>query len=210
MPINTNRWNRVRYTLWAPVYDLVGRGFDRQRKESLRILDPRPGESVLIVGAGTGADLQHLPPGIRVVATDLTPAMLARARSRARDGTALAVMDGHQLGVRTASVDAVVLHLILAVVPDPVRCLQEAARVLRPGGRIAVFDKFVRGRRTPPVLRVLNLVTNTLFTDVTRNFEDILRRSGAPLTVERESAALFGGLFRHLLLRKNQGDDGLA
>jgi ubiquinone/menaquinone biosynthesis C-methylase UbiE len=169
----------------------------------LRILDPRPGERVLIVGAGTGADLQHLPPGLRVVATDLTPAMLARARSRVRDGTDLAVMDGHQLGVRTASVDAVVLHLILAVIPDPVRCLQEAARVLRPGGRIAVFDKFVRGRRAPPVLRVLNLVTNTLFTDVTRNFEDILGRSGAPLALERESAALFGGLFRHLLLRKN-------
>jgi hypothetical protein len=50
---------------------------------------------------------------------------------------------------------------------------------------------------------VLNLVTNTLFTDVTRNFEDILGRSGAPLALERESAALFGGLFRHLLLRKN-------
>lgn len=162
MPINTNRWNRVRYTLWAPVYDLVGRGFDRQRKESLRILDPRPGESVLIVGAGTGADLQHIPPGVRVVATDLTLAIVgARTFTRARRHN-LAVMDGHQLGVRTASVDAVVLHLILAVIPDPVRCLQEAARTLRPGGRIAVFDKFVRGRRTPPVLRVLNLVTNLL------------------------------------------------
>ena len=202
MTINTNRWNRLRYTLWAPVYDLVGRRFDRQRRDSLRLLDPRPGERVLIVGAGTGADLQHMPGGVRVVATDLTLAMLSRARPRVREGTSLAAMDGHQLGVRTASFDAVVLHLILAVIPDPVRCLQEAARVLRPGGRMVVFDKFVRGR-PPLVLRVLNLATNTLFTDVTRNFEDILRRSATPLGIEREVPALFGGLFRHLLLRRD-------
>jgi phosphatidylethanolamine/phosphatidyl-N-methylethanolamine N-methyltransferase len=207
--INTNRWNRLRYTLWAPIYDVVGRRFDRQRQESLRILNPLPGERILIVGAGTGADLQHRPPGARVVATDLTLAMLERARPRAREGTYLTVMDGHQLAVRTASFDAVVLHLILAVIPDPVRCLQEAARALRPGGRMVVFDKFVRGR-PPAVLRVLNVATSALFTDVTRSFEDILHRSNAPLTLEQESPALFGGLFRHLLLRKSGLDQGLV
>jgi ubiquinone/menaquinone biosynthesis C-methylase UbiE len=203
VPINTNRWNRLRYTLWAPVYDAVGRVFDAQRRQSLRILDPRPGERILIVGAGTGADLQHLPPGVRVLATDLTPAMLARARPRAGAGTYLAVMDGHGLGVRTASVDAVVLHLILAVIPDPVRCLQEAARVLRPGGRVVVFDKFVRGK-PPAVLRLVNMAMNALFTDITRNFEDILRRSQAPLALERDGPALLGGVFRHLLLRRDE------
>ena len=64
-------------------------------------------------------------------------------------------MDGHSLAVPRAAFDAVVLHLILAVIPDPVRCLREAARALRPGGRVVVFDKFVRGERTPLVLRVL-------------------------------------------------------
>jgi phosphatidylethanolamine/phosphatidyl-N-methylethanolamine N-methyltransferase len=201
--INTNRWNRLRYTLWAPVYDVVGRRFDRQRHDSLRLLDPRPGERVFIVGAGTGADLQHMPAGVRVVATDLTLAMLSRARPRVREGTSLAVMDGHRLGVRTASVDAVVLHLILAVVPDPIRCLQEAARVLRPGGRMVVFDKFIRGRRPPAGLRLLNMATNALFTDITRNFEDLLQRSGASLVVDDDRPAMLGGVFRHLLLRKH-------
>jgi ubiquinone/menaquinone biosynthesis C-methylase UbiE len=110
--------------------------------------------------------------------------------------------DGHALAVRTRAFDAVVLHLILAVIPDPVRCLQEAARSLRPGGRIAVFDKFVRARRPPLVLRVLNPVANLLFTDVTRSFEDILERSGAPLVVDHEEPALLSGLFRHIVLRK--------
>lgn len=200
--INTNRWNKLRYSLWAPVYDLAGRGFDSRRRESLELLDPKPGERVLIVGAGTGADLPFLPPGCAVVATDLTFAMLAQARARQRDGVHLAIMDGHQLAVPAGSFDAVVLHLIVAVIPDPVRCLQEADRVLRPGGRVVVFDKFVRGERAPALLRAVNVVTRALFTEVTRNFEDILSRSGARLAVEQDAPALLGGLFRRILLRK--------
>jgi ubiquinone/menaquinone biosynthesis C-methylase UbiE len=202
MAFNTNRWNRLRYTAWAPIYDWVGRTFDSRRRESLRLLDPRPGERVLLVGAGTGADLPFLPPDCVALATDLTPAMLVRARPRLRDGWALAVMDGHRLGVRAASFDACVLHLILAVMPDPVRCLQEVARALRPGGRVAVFDKFVRGGRPPALLRAVNVVSRVLFTEVTRDFHAILERSGAPLAIEHDAPALLGGLFRHILLRK--------
>lgn len=198
--INTNRWNRFRYTLWAPLYDLIGRRFDGQRQRSLKMLDPKPRDRVLLVGAGTGADLPYLPSGCRVLATDLTPAMLRRARPHVREGVYLAVMDGHLLAAPSAAYDAVVLHLILAVIPDPVSCLQEAARVLRPGGRMVVFDKFVRGPRTPLLLRAANLVTRVLFTEVTRRLEDILERSHAPLVVMRDEPALLGGLFRRVLL----------
>ena len=100
---------------------------DRKRRDSLALLDPRPGERLLIVGAGTGADLPHLPGGCTVLATDLTPAML-RGRARGARGTHLVVMDGHQLAVPDGAFDGVVLHLVLAVIPDPVRCLREAAR----------------------------------------------------------------------------------
>jgi ubiquinone/menaquinone biosynthesis C-methylase UbiE len=202
VPVNTNRWNRVRYTLWAPIYDLVGRRFDASRRESLRRLRPGPGERILIVGAGTGADLPHVPPGVTTVATDLTPAMLSRARPRAGPGVHLAVMDGHRLAVRDGAFDAAVLHLVLAVIPDPALCLREAARALRPGGRIAVFDKFVRTARVPAGLRLLNLVVGPLATDVTRRFEDILARSETRLRVEEDAPALLGGFFRHLVLRK--------
>jgi ubiquinone/menaquinone biosynthesis C-methylase UbiE len=199
--LNTNRWNRLRYTFWAPVYDPMIRVFAQKRRHSLSLLDPRPGERILIVGAGTGADLPCLPAGCTVLATDLTRAMLETARPRTRAGVHLALMDGQQLAVPAASFDAVVLHLILAVIPDPVRCLQETARALRPGGRIVVFDKFVRGGRVPLALRVVNPVARLLFTDMTRDFEDILERSRAPLAVTHDAPALLGGLFRHLLLR---------
>ena len=202
MRVDTNRWNRLRYTFWAPVYDRAARGLERGRRESLALLAPRPGERVLIVGAGTGADLVHLPDGCAVLAADLTPAMLRRARPRVRKGMHLVVADGQRLAVPDGAFDAVVLHLILAVIPDPARCLGEAARALRPGGRVAVFDKFLRTDRPPTWLRISNVVIRVLFTDMTRRFDDILERSGAALETLEDRPALFGGLYRHLLLRK--------
>jgi phosphatidylethanolamine/phosphatidyl-N-methylethanolamine N-methyltransferase len=192
----------LRYSLWAPAYDLVGRRFDRQRRASLELLSLKPGERVLLVGAGTGADLPYLPDGCRAVATDLTFAMLAKARRRLRPGMELAIMDGHQLALPADSFDAVVLHLIVAVIPDPVRCLQEVERVLRLGGRAVVFDKFVKGGKPPLLLRAVNVVSGALFTEVTRNFERILGGSGARLTIEQDLPAMFAGVFRRILLRK--------
>ena len=94
------------------------------------------------------------------------------------------------------------LHLILAVIPDPVQCFQEVARILRPGGRMVVFDKFVRGTAAGAAPAGANLVTGLLFTDVTRNFEDILERSEVPLVVLTDEPALLGGLFRRMLLTR--------
>lgn len=195
-------WNRLRYTLWAPFYDFVAL-FGRQRRRSVALLGLQPGERVLLVGAGTGADLPLIPEGVSVLATDLTPAMLERARPRVRPGIELRVMDGQALDLPGGSFDAVILHLILAVVPDPAACLREAARVLKPGGRIAVFDKFLPdGARPSLPRRLANAFTGALFTDINRRLGDILERSGAPLRIEHDEPAMLGGAFRIVLLRK--------
>ena len=201
MKVNTNAWNRLRYTWWAPLYDRVTAPFDPLRRRSIALLQLRPGERLLLVGAGTGADLPHIPDHARVTATDLTPAMLTRARTR-RAGTSLAVMDGARLAVRDAAFDAVALHLILAVMPDPVGGLREVARVTRPGGRVVVFDKFARSRRAPLALRIANVVTAALFTDVTRHFESLLGDAGTDLRIESDEPVAGGGLFRQILLRR--------
>lgn len=203
MRLNTNAWNRLRYTLWSPVYDQVGRRLGRYRRASLALLRLVPGERVLIVGAGTGGDLPYLPGGTTALATDLTPAMLRRGRPHLTPGRHLAVMDGHALGVPPGAFDAAVLHLILAVIPDPTACLRETARALRPGGRAVVFDKFVKRTPAPLGLRLANLVIGPLFTELTRSFEDVLRRSGAPFEVEHDAPAFFGGLYRYILLRRH-------
>ena len=188
--------------MWSPLYDAVVH-FSRARRASIGALGLAPGARVLLVGAGTGQDLPLLPAGAHAVATDLTPAMLARARPRLRPGDVSVVMDGHQLALRDACVDAVILHLILAVIPDPVRALQEAARVLKPAGRIAVFDKFLPdGAQASAPRRALGAIAAVIATSINRRLGDILAGAGAGLIVERDEPAALGSFFRNVILRK--------
>lgn len=182
--------------MYAPLYDRVVR-FQRPRRRSVGLLELRPGERVLVDGAGTGADLDFIPHGVEVVATDLTPAMVDRIRARAaRLGrhVDVRVMDAQALGFPDDSFDAVILHLIVAVVPDPSRAMREVARVLRPGGRATVFDKFVPEGHSPSALRRgVNLFANALFSDVTRRLGPLL--DGTGLNIEHREPALLGGAF---------------
>ncbi len=107
---------------------------------------------VLDVACGTGAFLRHLRGATDVVAVDLSPGMLARARNRAAGldlpvGTA--VMDAEHLGLPDDSVDTVVSSLSTCTFPDPLAALREMARVLRPGGEILLLE---HGRSRVPWL----------------------------------------------------------
>ena len=137
MPINTNSWNRIRYTLYEPFYDLVAGWFIKQRRRSIALLALKPSEKVLIVGAGTGLDLEFLPRDLFIAANDLTPAMVHQLARRARRlglEVEARVMDGQNLQYGPEIFDVAILHLILAILPDPVRCIQEVERVLKKGG----------------------------------------------------------------------------
>src|SRR5512137_204275 len=79
----TNRWNQFIYRLWAPVYDAtVGHFFLPGRERAMELLNLQPGERVLLVGVGTGADLPLLPAGVTATGIDLSPDMLAKARQK--------------------------------------------------------------------------------------------------------------------------------
>lgn len=203
MRVNTLGWNRVRYTLIAPLYDRVA-GFRPQRRRSIELLAPVPGERVLVAGCGTGADLAFLPPDVEVVATDLTPAMVRRTRRRARAlgrDVDARVMDAQALEFDDASFDAVILHLILAVVPDPLSAIREVARVLRPNGRAAVFDKWVADDREPSLARRAgNVVASVVATELNRKLGPLVRASG--LRLEHREPAGPAGFFSIALLRK--------
>jgi len=196
----TNAWYRVRYSLYAPLYDRITK-FHPERRRSVELLELRPGERLLIIGCGTGADIPFIPPSVEVLATDLTPAMLAQARAHARPGVEFRQMDGMALDLPDASFDAAILHMVLEVIPDPVRCLREAARVLRPGGRLAVFDKFLPdGSPVSPLRRLGLALLDVVFTSTNRRMDDILARSGAPFEIVHDEAAV--GSYRHLVLRR--------
>lgn len=193
-------WNRLRYTFWAPVYDSVAgaAGFGDARRRSIERLQLAPGSRVLVIGAGTGLDLEYLRRDLDVTAIDVTPAMLARLEARAAEAgrhVTTQLMDARRLAFPDAYFDGVVMHLILAVMPDPRRGLAEAVRVLKPGGRIAVFDKFLRDdERASMRRRLLNLVAKPLFSDMNRRLGQLV--AGTPLTVRDDEPVAFGGVYR--------------
>lgn len=194
------------YTLIAPVYDPIVQGvFDRFRRRSLQRLSLQAEQEVLISGIGTGLDIPHLDPVARYVGVDLTPAMLTRARRKAarRPDLRIELMEGDAMNLpfEDERFDAVVLHLILAVVPDSARALREAARVLRPGGRILVFDKFLRPGERAWFKRLINPLIRHLATRTDVVFEELLEDCD-DLHCLRDDPALAGGWFRHIELQK--------
>ena len=104
-----------------------------------------PFHAVLDLGTGTGRMLELLAPlADRTVGIDQSPAMLNLARTRIeREGpkqVQLRQGDLYALPVERDGYDVVILHQVLHYLDDPVRALREAARVLRPGGRLIVID----------------------------------------------------------------------
>ena len=188
------------YRFIAPVYDaFIRRASAGVRATSLARLPANAGARVLIAGIGTGLDAPHLPPGNRYVGLDLTAAMLARVPRR--DDLALVRGDAMRLPFADAAFDFVVLHLIVAVVPQPARCLAEAARVLKPGGRAFVLDKFLRPGERAPLRRALNALSRHVATRLDVVFEDALAAAPA-LAVESDEPMLAGGWFRSIALVK--------
>ena len=127
---------RSSYTRLAPVYDwLIGPALARVRARSLARL-PAAGAHIFLNGIGTGLDLPLLPATHRYTALDLTRAMLDRAQPRRGKLDVQWVQgDSQRLPFRDDSFDHVLLHLILAIVPDSRAALRESARVVRTGGK---------------------------------------------------------------------------
>ena len=202
-PHRQNPLLRLSYSLAAPVYDaLIERPMREARQQSLRALPTDASRHVLISGAGTGLDLPLLPELHHYTALDFNPAMLARARARGKNlNIGFVLSDCMALPFADAQFDHVVLHLIVAVVPEPRRCLSEAARVLKPGGTIVIFDKFLHSGQRAPIRRLFNVFTRRFATRMDVVFEEVL--SAAPeLEVISDAPMLANGWFRGIVLQK--------
>lgn len=203
----TNRWNRVRYRLYAPVYDVSARPLERGRKRAIQRLDPDPEDSILILGAGTGADIEYLPETASVTAVDLTPAMVRRtaARGTEREGDVTAgVADAHSLPFEDDSFDAVLLHLVLSVVPDPAAAVAETDRVLASDGRVSIYDKFSPPDGEPGIARrIANPVARLLFADLNRPLEPMVAETSLGVG---ERDPFLGGLYSVAIARPTTGE----
>lgn len=202
-PYRQNPLLRMSYSLIAPLYDMViERPMREARRRSLAALPTDTPKKVLISGVGTGLDLPQLPTLHHYTALDFNPAMLSRAKVRKEKLDMEFILgDSMDLPFADAQFDYVVLHLIVAVVPEPQKCLSEAARVLKPGGTILLFDKFLHPHQGAPLRRLFNIITRRMATRMDVVFEEVL--CAAPeLKISSDVPLLSGGWFRGILLQK--------
>jgi ArsR family transcriptional regulator len=129
-------WDSIR-SLYVPQQQV--------EEKLLEIIGDQPVRELLDIGTGTGRILEILSPRVtRGVGIDLSNGMLAVARSNI-EGKSMSNIhvrkgDMYQLPLEDASVDLAVLHMVLHYSDDPLEVIREAARVLRPRGRLVVVD----------------------------------------------------------------------
>src|SRR5467141_5408013 len=134
------------YDRWAPIYDLVFGGVFSKGRHAAILATNSIGGRVLEVGVGTGISLPQYAPNLRVFGTDISEAMLRKAKARVADlrlknVEGLAVMDAEKLEFPDDSFDVVMAQYVVTAVPNPEAALDEFARVLRPGGELIILTR---------------------------------------------------------------------
>jgi ubiquinone/menaquinone biosynthesis C-methylase UbiE len=132
------------YERLAPVYDRKWAFYiEATTRETLSRLNLKPRTRILDVGCGTGALLSELArrePSAELVGIDPAPQMLAIARGRVPPAVSLLEGWAEKLPCQDESFDLVVSCNMLHYVREPAAALREMARVLRPGGHLAITD----------------------------------------------------------------------
>jgi len=190
------------YTRWARLYDLVAvhtPGVGLLRTAAVDRLDLQPGDTVVEMGCGSGANLSLLrgrvgPEG-RVIALDMSPGVLSVAKDRVdRAGWAnVHVVRGDATqppagcgagGDEKHDVDCVFASLVVAMFDDPAGVVDDWAALVGSGGRLGLMDL---ARSSQPRARLLNGLFRRF---VTYANPRSVRQSTAPLaTLDRRVAA---------------------
>jgi phosphatidylethanolamine/phosphatidyl-N-methylethanolamine N-methyltransferase len=202
-----NSWNKIIYKGWAPIYDAIFNAgpFSKARDELFKGIHFQPGDKMLFVGVGTGADIDRLPyEDLEITAIDYSEDMLQVARDKYKNSKITFLqMDAQQLDFTDGAFDYVVGSLILSVVPDSKKTFSEMSRVCRKDGLILIFDKFAQpGKGLSIFKKTIRHVIKLLGTDIGVSFEETLQTKNEDFRVISDEGVMFGKMYRRILLRK--------
>ncbi|MBI1368414.1 MAG: methyltransferase domain-containing protein [Planctomycetes bacterium] len=141
-----------KYDVWSKFYDhTFGKLVEQRVMRAIRELRPAPGERVLDMGIGTGMTLEHYPNHVRIVGVDMSAGMLRQAAQkverRGLTNVELVQADALRTPFADASFDHILITHVISVVHDPIGLLHEAARLVKPGGRVVLLNHFQSTRR---------------------------------------------------------------
>ncbi len=159
MPSYTSQTERLQafYEPQAERYDAFRERLLAGRADLIRMLAPAPGEYVVELGAGTGRTIEYMGVALerlrRLELVDLCPALLDRARARiSRMSNVQAIHADATLYRPEEQVDCVYLSYALTMIPNWRSAIDNALRMLRPGGRLGIVDFYVSSSRPMPGL----------------------------------------------------------
>jgi phosphatidylethanolamine/phosphatidyl-N-methylethanolamine N-methyltransferase len=150
------------YDRWGNIYDFFfKRVFHEGRDVGVRMLDLKPGETLLEVGVGTGLSLPLYPRHNKITGIDISSKMLDKAGEKIAEhrltNIDLEVMDAQNMKFPDNSFDCVTACYVVSAAPDPLKVVSEVCRVCKPGGRIVFINHF---KSRNPLLAMFETLIN--------------------------------------------------
>lgn len=177
------KWNNA-----SKYFDIANLGIERRYGEYKRKLFTKCLGKVMLVAAGTGLDFQYFPDGLEITAIDFSPKMLEKAKEKlgVYNGKLEVVeADVMSLDFPDGSFDTVATSCTFCSVPDPVKGLKEIHRVLRPDGKLLMFEHVRAGAM---LLGAMMDITAPLFKkfgpEINRKTGENVRKAGFKITSE--------------------------
>lgn len=191
----------------SPIYDKFFNSglFLKARKQIFQCITFNEKQKILFVGVGTGADLELVNYAeLDITAIDYSPDMLRKAKIKFKDSSInFLEMDAQNLEFENESFDYIIASLILSVVPNANQCLQEMTRVLKPEGKIIIFDKFApKNKKLSLPIVLLRPVIGVLGTDIGRSFEELISKNNKVLKVDEDIPIMMNGMYREIVVSK--------
>lgn len=177
------KWDKA-----ATLFDFMNSGIELRYGEYKREWFSQAVGRTLLVAVGTGLDLQYFPQGSNVLGIDISWKMLERAKEKTENSMLnikLVRTDAQMLGFTDNMFDTVATSCTFCSVPDPVKGLREIRRVLKPGGKLLMFehvrsDIFWMG----PMMDLMTYVSRMFGPDLNRRTGENIIKAGFKLVRE--------------------------
>lgn len=176
------KWDKL-----APRFDtMAAKGAEERWQPYKEALFKNMDGKILFLALGTGLDIPNFPTGKDITAIDISPKMIEQAQERLAeyDGTITGqVMDVHEMTFEPESFDQIFTSCTFCSVPNPVEGLKALYRVLKPGGKLFMFEH-TGSRFYPfkPMMNLMTLLTRKIGPDMNRTTVANVKAAGFKVT----------------------------
>ena len=178
-----DKWNKA-----ASTFDLMSGNGELKRwlPFKTRLFSQMQPGKILFAALGTGLDIPSFPPGMSITAIDISPEMLKRAQPRIdnyQGDIQAEIVDIHEMPYPEGHFDQVFTSCTFCSVPEPVTALRSLNRVLKPGGRLYMFEH--TGSRYFPfkyMMDFMTIITRKIGPELNRTTVDNVKAAGFEVT----------------------------